>query len=221
MIKSLRNAFFAGLVLLAPLGVTIVVVRFLLDNVGAPAGNIFFGFLEQEIRDKAWVETSIQITSLMVVLFLITLLGFCSNYLVGKFFVRGAEQFINRVPFVNTVYNTVKQIVETFSQQKRAIFQRTVLVEYPRKGAYALGFLTGDARGEVQHLTNQNVLNVFIPTTPNPTSGFLLMIPAEEIVDMEMSIADGMKLIISGGAVVPPYSKGMPSGPIPLSNPPG
>ena len=107
------------------------------------------------------------------------------------------------MPFINTVYRTVRQIVDTFSAQKKAIFQEVVLLEYPRKRCYALGFLTSTARGEPQNMTGEHIVNVFIPTTPNPTSGFLLMLPEEDITHLKMSVADGMKLIISGGAVVP------------------
>lgn len=91
-------------------------------------------------------------------------------------------------------------------------FSKTVLVEYPRKNTYAIGFLTSDTEGEVQDKTGQHVMNVFIPTTPNPTSGFLLMVPREDIIDLDMSVGDGIKMIISGGIVVPPYNKSKKKG---------
>ena len=112
---------------------------------------------------------------------------------------------MGKFPLINLIYNTVKQIVDTFTQQQKAVFQEVVLIEYPRKGVYAIGFLTNRAKGEIQALTGEELVNVFVPTTPNPTSGFLLMLPKESVVSMQMSISDGMKLIISGGAVVPPY----------------
>lgn len=216
--KVLRNAFFAGLILLAPLGVTIVVVQFLLEKIGEPSSRFFFGFIDPSLRQEPLINVSTQVVSLLIVLAIITILGYLSNYLVGKFAITTAERIINRLPFISTVYNTVKQIVDTFSKQKKAVFQKTVLVEYPRHGAYALGFLTGDTKGEVQHKTGKPVVNIFIPTTPNPTSGFLLMIPADEVEYLDMSVSDGMKLIISGGAVVPHYNtaEGIP---VPLNNP--
>jgi len=116
------------------------------------------------------------------------------------------EGILVKVPLINLVYNTVKQIVDTFSQQNNAIFQEVVLIEYPRKGVYAVGFLTNQAKGEIQEKTGENLVNVFVPTTPNPTSGFLLMLPNDAVIPMEMTIAEGMKLIISGGAVAPPYN---------------
>src|SRR5690606_6576647 len=100
------------------------------------------------------------------------------------------------VPFVRSVYNSVKQIRDTFVQQKKSVFQQCVLVEYPRTGVYVLGFLTGEGKGEVQQRTSADLVNIFVPTTPNPTSGFLLMVPRDEVTFLDMAIGDGMKLII-------------------------
>tara|TARA_A100001015_G_scaffold273962_1_gene329899 strand:+ start:36 stop:557 length:522 start_codon:yes stop_codon:yes gene_type:complete len=153
------------------------------------------------------VGISLQVLSLIIVLTIITILGFGSRIFIGQFLFNSFEKVVTRVPFINLIYNTVKQIVDTFSKQQKAIFQETVLIEYPRKGIYAVGFLTNRAKGEIQELTGADLVNVFVPTTPNPTSGFLLMLPKEDVIPMKMSISDGMKLIISGGAVVPPFSK--------------
>jgi uncharacterized membrane protein len=117
------------------------------------------------------------------------------------------EKLIHHVPFVSTIYKTVKQITETFGKNNQAAFSKTVLIEYPKDGCYAVGFLSSEAEGEVQDKTGEVVANVFVPTTPNPTSGFLLMVPKSKIIALDMSVTDGMKLIISGGIVVPPYSK--------------
>ncbi|HNX04352.1 MAG TPA: DUF502 domain-containing protein, partial [Opitutales bacterium] len=115
------------------------------------------------------------------------------------------ERFMSSVPLVRSVYMTVKQIVDTVAKGNKAIFSTTVLVEYPRKGVYAIGFLTGDARGEIQDRTSSYLLNVFLPTTPNPTSGFLLFVPKDEVIMLDMPVSDGMKAIISGGAVMPEW----------------
>ena len=116
------------------------------------------------------------------------------------------EKIITSLPFVKTVYNTVKQIIDTFARQKSAIFQKVVLIEFPRKDIYAMGFLTGRGKGEVQNKTPHDIINVFLPTTPNPTSGYLIMVPKDDVQELEMTVADGMKLIVSGGAVVPHYN---------------
>jgi len=135
----------------------------------------------------------------------LTFLGFLSNYVLGKFFINSAEKILGRVPFVSTVYRTVKQIVDTFGKENRAVFNQVVMVEYPRKGCYTIGFLTNDAAGETEAVIGRELTTVFVPTTPNPTSGFLLFVPREEVYGMDMSLGEGMKLLISGGAVIPEY----------------
>lgn len=207
MIRSIRTAFITGLVIILPLGVTGLVIGIILDKIGNPASELFFRFIDSNIRDMPSVGISLQVLSLIIVLTIITILGYGSRIFIGQFLFNSFEKVVTRVPFINLIYNTVKQIVDTFSKQQKAIFQETVLIEYPRKGIYAVGFLTNRAKGEIQELTGADLVNVFVPTTPNPTSGFLLMLPKEDVIPMKMSISDGMKLIISGGAVVPPFSK--------------
>jgi uncharacterized membrane protein len=205
MLLKLRNAFFTGLVVILPLGVTIFILNIMLNKIGAPAGELFFGFLDTDIRAQSPVSIILRLVSTLVVLALVTLLGLCSRLVITRYFLNKFETLLDRVPFINSVYRTVKQIVDTFSKQKKAVFQEVVLLEYPRKGTYAIGFLTSVARGEVQAKTGAETVNVFVPTTPNPTSGFLLMVPVAEITRMEMTVSEGMKLVISGGAVVPPW----------------
>lgn len=205
MLLRLRNAFFTGLVVILPLGVTLFILNFMLDKIGAPAGELFFGFLDRDLRAQSPVSIMLRLVSTLVVLALVTLLGLCSRFVIAKYFLIKVEKLLDRLPFINAVYRTVKQIVDTFSKQKKAVFQEVVLLEYPRKGTYAIGFLTSVAKGEVQAKTGEETVNVFVPTTPNPTSGFLLMVPVAEITRMDMSVSEGMKLVISGGAVVPPW----------------
>lgn len=203
MFRSLRNAFVSGLLLLAPVGVTVIVINFLIQNIGVPTRRLVFFFIPSDSSTLVWVEYSLYVAGVIAVVCTITVLGWLSQRLIGRVIVNSLERLVDTVPFVRTVYNTVKQIRDTFVQQKKAVFQKAVLVEYPRKGIWVLGFLTGQGKEEIQERTSSELLNVFIPTTPNPTSGFLLMIPREEVKELDMSIADAMKLIISGGAVVP------------------
>ena len=208
MLRSLRNAFITGIVVILPLGVTIIVIRFLLDKIGTPASKYFFWFLEPELKSMPITQVGLEFISVLVVLLLITLLGYGSRIFIGRILLNSMELLLDRLPFVSTVYRSVQQIVQTFSQQKKAVFQEVVLIEYPRKRCYVLGFLTSTAKGETQDVTDEHIVNVFVPTTPNPTSGFLLMLPEEDITRLDMAITDGMKLIISGGAVVPDSSNG-------------
>lgn len=189
--------------MILPLGVTIIVINFLLDRIGTPASNFFFWYLDPVWRDMPAVQFGLEVLSILVVLLLITLLGYGSKLFIGRLCLHSFERLLDRVPFINTVYRTAKQIVDTFSHQQKAVFQEVVLIEYPRKDCYVIGFLTSEAKGEPQAATGEAIVNIFVPTTPNPTSGFLLMLPKTDITPLNMSIADGMKLIISGGAVVP------------------
>lgn len=213
--RSIRNAFITGIVVILPLGVTIIVINFLLEKLGTPASNLFFWFLDRDFRNLPAVQFGLEVLSILVVFLLITLLGFGSRFVLGRILLSWLEGLLDRVPFINTVYRTVKQIVDTFGQQKKAVFQEVVLIEYPRPNCYVLGFLTSKAKGEPQEVTGSYIVNIFVPTTPNPTSGFLLMLPDQDVTRLKMSIADGMKLIISGGAVVPPGK----DDPVPIENP--
>ena len=141
--------------------------------------------------------------STVIVILIVAVLGLLSHFFVAKMMISISEQLINKIPFMGKVYKTVKQIVDTFSKQNKAVFQKAVLVEYPRKGCYSVGFLTSEATGEVAPLKDEKMYNVFVPTTPNPTGGFLLILPESEIRILKMSVGEAMKFIISGGAVNP------------------
>lgn len=205
MLRKLRSSFISGLILLAPLGVTVFVLNFLITKLGTPTRNMIFFFLDKELLSQQWIANTLDVASMLLLLIAITILGWFSNLLIGRFFVRCFDRMVSNMPIVRNIYATVKQIVDTFSQQQKAVFQKAVLCEYPRKDCWVIGFVTSMGKGEVQLKTESELINIFVPTTPNPTSGFLLMIPKEDAVELEMSISDAMKLVISGGAVVPPY----------------
>ncbi len=207
MLARLRKSFFSGLILLAPIGITFFVFNWLVIKVG---GNVKEPILKlllipENLVSNEGLSIVWDTLATVIVLLSITLLGFFSRYFIAKYLFGIGERFLNNVPIINTVYTSVKQIVDTFSSQNRAVFQKVVLVEFPREGCHALGFLTGDGKGEIQHKTDEFLQNVFIPTTPNPTSGFLVMMKKEDIQVLDMTVGQGMKLIISGGAVAPPY----------------
>ncbi|MCC5788812.1 MAG: DUF502 domain-containing protein [Opitutales bacterium] len=206
-IASVRRALLSGLLLITPLVVTLYVLNLLITNVGGPFSGVFFLYLPEEIRTNPRWSMYMNIAATFKVVVILILLGYLSRYLAAKTMVNLSEKIIERLPFVNTVYSSVKQIVSTFSAQQRAVFQKVVMLEYPRKGTWALGFLTSQAKGEAQAKTSRQLCNIFVPTTPNPTSGFLLLVPEEDVIELNMSIGEGMKLIISGGAVVPPYPR--------------
>ncbi len=217
---SLRNAFLTGLLLLAPIAVTWLVFSWLVDRVGGGFKDIFFFYVPDTLRNHTSLGMVWNILSTLIVVVLVTFLGYVSRLFLGKYFGGMAERVIANIPGVGTVYSTVKQVVETFNTQNRNLFSKVVLVEFPRKGAYALAFLTSKTRGEPQAKTNGEVWTLFVPTTPNPTSGFLIMVPRSEIVELEMSVGDGMKMVISGGSVVPPWRDGrLDVDPVQVQNP--
>jgi len=203
---SLRDAFFSGALLLAPVVVSLWAFGKIIELVGGNFRQLFFFYLPERLRNQPSIAVLLDIVGTCIVIALVTGLGYISREVFGKFFVRVAERFMLSIPGVGAVYVSVKQIVDTFSTQKHQLFSRVVLVEFPRKGMWAMGFLTNKAQAEAQAKAGQGILwTVFIPTTPNPTGGYLLMVAPEEVVQLEMSVGEGMKMIISGGAVVPPW----------------
>ncbi len=215
--SSLRAAFFSGLLLLAPLAVTLIVFNWLVQQVGGPFRNWFFFYVPDNLLNAPSLDLLWDLVSTVIVVLLVTLLGYVSRLVLGRYFGQIAERAINNIPGLGTVYRTVKQIVETFSVQKRNVFEKVVLIQFPREGSWVIGFLTNQAQGEVQGRTERDLWTIFMPTTPNPTSGFLLMIPREDIVELDMSVGDAMKLIISGGTVTPRWPAVAPAPALPPS----
>lgn len=207
MLTSIRRAFLSGVVLLAPLGITFFVFNWLVLKIGGSFKAKVFFFLPKEILTDPKLELFWNVTATIFVVFLVTLLGFLSRYFVAKYLWSIGERLLNNLPVVNTVYTSVKQIIETFSTQNRAVFQKVVLIQFPRAGSYAIGFLTSNSKGEIRNKTDKQLKNIFVPTTPNPTSGFLVMLPEDEVKELDMSVGEGMKFIISGGAVVPEWKQ--------------
>ncbi len=205
MLTSIRRAFLSGVVLLAPLGITFFVFNWLVLKIGGSFKAKVFFFLPKEVLTDPKLELFWNVTATIMVVLLVTLLGFLSRYFVAKYLWSIGERLLNNLPVINTVYTSVKQIIETFSTQNRAVFQKVVLIQFPREGAYAIGFLTSNSKGEIRNKTDKQLKNIFVPTTPNPTSGFLVMLPEDQVKELEMSVGEGMKFIISGGAVVPDW----------------
>lgn len=209
-LKSIRAAFFAGLIALTPILVTAFVLNWLVDKIGGNFRDFILFFLPHEVleagdsRYAGLIRFGWNVAAMLVAFAQITVLGYLTRYVAGRFVFLQTERLMHRVPLIGAIYHSVKQMVETFSSQNRA-FEKVVLVQFPRPGVYAIGFLTNRTRGEAQARTSRELWNVFVPTTPNPTSGFLLMLPREEIIELEMTVGEGMKLIVSGGAVSPPW----------------
>ena len=204
--RRFRNAFLTGLLVFLPLGTTIFVIDFLLDLFKGPATRLAYQLGLSQENAFFGLETLLAMAGLVIGVILLTSLGYFSKYLLGRVFINLTERILDKVPFINAVYRSVKQIVETFGKENRAVFKEVCLVEYPRKGCYALGFITAESSSHVTDKIGRKLTYVFVPTTPNPTSGFLLLLDEDEIYRIDVSVGDGMKMLISGGAVVPPGS---------------
>ena len=148
---------------------------------------------------------------LVIGIALITLIGAVAAGFLGRWVIRLGEAVLNRMPVVRSIYGATKQILETVISTQSDAFREVVLVEYPRRGLWVIGFVTGSTKGETARRLNGNNVNVFIPTTPNPTSGFLLFCPKKDLIYMDMSVESAVKLVVSGGIITPPDKGGQPS----------
>jgi uncharacterized membrane protein len=196
----LRTYFLAGILITAPVSLTIYLawlfIRFVDEQV--------FSLIPQQYNPETYLRFSIPGIGLLLALVGLTLIGALTAGILGRAINHLFENVLNRLPVIRSLYGAIKQIMETVLANKSAAFRECVLIEYPRKGVWTLGFITGTTRGEVQEKTAEEVINVFVPTTPNPTSGFLLFVPAQDIIRLRMPIEDGLKLVVSGGIVTPP-----------------
>lgn len=191
MIK-LRKSFLAGLLVVIPLAASVWVLW--------TALTWLTNWLPASVRTPGY-----RVLALLILVVGTTAIGWITRLVIGRRLVKLSEELIARVPVLNRTYAFMKEISQTLLSGRKTVFQRVVLIEFPKPGSYALGFVTSETGGEPQAKTKSQVVNVFVPTTPNPTSGFLLLVPQEKIVVLDMSVADGMKMVISGGSVVPPW----------------
>jgi uncharacterized membrane protein len=196
----LRGYFLAGILVTAPIAITIYVAWLFI--------NVIDGWIKPLIPYKYNPQTYLpfELPGLGIVILIValTIIGALTRGLLGRWIVGTGERILARMPVVRNVYSALKQIFETVLAQQSRAFREAVLVEYPRRGIWAIGFITGRTEGEVQNLTQEDVVNVFLPTTPNPTSGFLLFVPRKDMVKLSMSVEEAIKMVISGGIVTPP-----------------
>ena len=194
ILVNFRNYFIAGVVVLIPLGITIYFTLFLI--------NISSKILPKELNPNHYLPYEIPGVEILISIFLISFIGWLSLSFIGKKLLEIFNNILKRIPFLRTVYSAIVQMIETFTKREEGQ-KNVVLVEYPRKGSWAVGFATKDNTGEINDKIKKNLVNVFIPTTPNPTSGFLLMFPKEEIIYLDMTFEEASKFIVSAGTSNP------------------
>ena len=208
-ISGFRNSFLTGVVVIAPVGLTVWLVWTVIGWVDGFVLPFVPSQYQPEELLKAILgeDVRVNIRGLGVVFFLVftTFIGWIAKGLLGRTFIRSAENIVNRMPVVRSVYSGVKQIAETVFAQADRSFEKACLIEYPRRGIWAIGFISTAAKGEVSKRagSGQKMQSIFVPTTPNPTSGFLLFFPAEDVIELDMSVEDAAKLVISAGLVYP------------------
>tara|TARA_Y100000590_G_scaffold448914_1_gene586271 strand:+ start:70 stop:684 length:615 start_codon:yes stop_codon:yes gene_type:complete len=189
-LTRIRNYFIAGIVVLIPIGITIYLTKFLI--------SISSKIIPKEINPNHYLPYNVPGLEIFIALFIITFIGWLSLSFIGKKFLDFINSILGRIPILRTIYSAIVQMTETFTQ-KNDNKKNVVLVEYPRKGSWAVGFATKENTGEITEKTKRKLVNVFVPTTPNPTSGFLLMFPKEEVIYLDISFEEASKFIVSAG----------------------
>jgi len=197
--RRIRNIFITGLLITLPIALTYFILQFLFKNLDT-LSPVFTKIL---IDMGAPIPEGYRIPALGLVITLLIVLavGWFTTNFFGKQLINLGERLVEKIPFVRKIYKGSKQVVQSIAHADTSAFRKVVLLEFPRRGMLAIGFVTGSARGEVQEYTREDVLNVFVPTMPNPTSGFLVFAPPEDLTEIDMSIEDGIKYVVSGGIV--------------------
>ena len=191
---KLRNYFFTGVVVLIPIGFTLYLTKILI--------SVTSKLIPSEINPNTYLHFSIPGLEIILTIIFITIVGYLSLSFLGKKFLQIIDNLFKRIPILKTIYSAIGQMTESFTQKKNSK-KSVVLVEYPRKDTWAVGFATKDNKGEIRNKTNRDLVNVFVPTTPNPTSGFLLMFPKEDVIYLDISFEEASKFIVSAGTSNP------------------
>ncbi|MBT4888566.1 MAG: DUF502 domain-containing protein, partial [Rhodospirillales bacterium] len=201
--QRVRAYFFTGILVTAPIFITFYLALLFINFVDAKITPL----IPEQYNPESYLPFALPGLGLVVLFVALTMVGMIMAGFVGRFFYRTSEIILNRMPVIRSVYNAVKRILETVLAQQSNAFREVVLVEYPRRGIWAIAFITGKTEGEVQSITEDTCVNIFLPTTPNPTSGFLLFVPKQDLIPLSMSVEEGIKMVISGGIVTPPDNR--------------
>ena len=207
LVARIRSWFLTGLLVTAPVMLTIYITWLFIDIIDSNVNALIPDWVRELIEIKAPHIGALPGLGLLVGFVVITLIGAVAAGFFGRWLIRVGENILNRMPVVRSIYGASKQILETVLTTQSNAFREVVLVEYPRKGLWVVGFVTGSTEGEVGIKIDQKTVNVFIPTTPNPTSGFLLFCPKEDLIYLDMGVEDAVKLVVSGGIVTPDISQ--------------
>jgi len=209
MWNEIRKTLLAGLLVLAPIALTIYILYHLFRILDGILRDPLSKFLVENIGlESQWVP--IPGLGIIALLALLILTGVIARNYIGKKFITVGDTIVTRIPLINRIYIAIREISEAILSEKREVFKKAVLIEYPRKGLYSIAFFTQDTKGPVQEAIQEDVVSVFLPTTPNPTSGYLLFVPKTDIMELKMPVEDALKLVISGGSIHLKEHRGIP-----------
>jgi uncharacterized membrane protein len=193
---KLRGYFLAGVLVTAPLSITLYLTWGLLNFIDSKVSSV--------IPNEYYSQTAIPGLGLLIAISFFIVMGWFAKNILGQLVIQISEYILDKMPIIRTIYAATKQVFQTIMGSQSKAFREAVMFEFPRKGIWAMGFVTGLSEGEIQRLTDDVVVNVFFPTTPNPTSGFLLFIPKKDLVVLNMTVEEAIKMIVSGGILTPP-----------------
>ena len=200
--KQVRRYFVAGLIVWIPLGVTIFIGRFIVLQMDKT-----LRFVPKEYLPETWLGFAIPGLGVILTLLLVLMTGLLVANFVGRSMVGVWESLLERIPIVRSIYSAAKKFVEIVFSDSDQSFKKVLLIEYPRKGIYSLAFQTATSLGEVQERTGEPVVCTFVPTTPNPTSGYIIIVPKKDIIELDMEVDEAFKMIVSLGVVIPAWRK--------------
>ena len=203
---KLRRYLLTGIVVTAPISITIYLTYVFLTFID----NHVVGLIPANAYSEYYGQTTIPGLGLIIALAFFVSVGWLATNFLGRFIIRIYEYILDRMPVIRTIYGATKQIFETIMASQSSAFREAVMLEYPRKGVFSIGFVTGMSQGEVQEKTKNETINVFVPTTPNPTSGYLLFVPKKELIFLEMSVEEAVKLVVSAGIITPEIKETLP-----------
>lgn len=201
-----QTSFFAGLAIVTPAVISIALLVWMFGTLENITDTLLFFLPDQWVHKNGaggpmrWYWS---LVALLMAVLIVALVGQVARYYIGKRILRLMEEMLLHVPLLNKIYSTIKQVNDAFTSTQKSSFRQVVLVQFPREGQYSAGFITGEGREEITRKTGKKLVSVFIPTTPNPTSGFLVFVPEMEVIKLDMSVADGIKFIVSLGAIAP------------------
>jgi uncharacterized membrane protein len=204
-----RTNFLAGFAVLLPALITFALVKWVFGTIASVTDLLLF-FVPPRITHAGNGDGPVywywSLFALLLAVFLVATAGFLTRYYVGRRMIEWLDLTLLRVPLLNKIYGTIKQVNKAFTSGKKSSFKKVVLVEFPKAGSYSLGFITGEGDPEALAKTGENLVCVFVPTTPNPTSGFLILVPEDKVTHLEMSVAEGVKYIVSLGSITPEFT---------------